>query len=71
MNFGGCASTSRERSNDVKHAFRINSLLFEFQFVFNCADIALKFDEIELLESVVRDLKEKYGEFDFSREQAH
>ena len=63
------ADAARERSKDEKYAFRLNTLLFEFQLFHNSADVALKFDEIEPLDDIVGDLVEKYGESNISREQ--
>ena len=60
---------ARERSKDDKYAFRLNSLLFEFQLLYNSADVALKYDVIDPLEDIVGDLVEKYGESNISREQ--
>jgi hypothetical protein len=63
------ADAARERSKDDKYAFRLNSLFFEFQLLYNSADVALKYDVIEPLEEIVGDLVEKYGESNISREQ--
>ena len=60
---------ARERSKDDKYAFRLNSLLYEFQLFFNSADVALKYEEVEPLVNIADELVEKYGEYNVTREQ--
>jgi hypothetical protein len=60
---------SKDRSLDEKFCFRLNTLLYEFQLIYNSADVALKYDEVEPLEDIVDELIKKYGEFNISREQ--
>ena len=60
---------SKDRSQDEKFCFRLNTLLYEFQLLYNCADVALKYDEVEPLEDIVDQLVKKYCEFNISREQ--
>jgi hypothetical protein len=44
-------------------------LCYEFQLLYNCADVALKYDEVDQLEDIVDELVNKYGESNISREQ--
>lgn len=62
-------NAARERSKHDRHAFRLNTLLFEFQLLFNSADVALKYDEVEPLADIVGEIVSEYGETNISREQ--
>ncbi len=69
MDSQSATNAARERLKDDKHAFRLNTLLFEFQLLFNSADVALKYDEVEPLAGIVDEIVGKYGETNISREQ--
>ncbi len=58
-----------ERSGDDRLSFRLNTLLYEFQMLYNSADVALEYDEVDRLEDIVDELVETYGEFNITREQ--
>ena len=58
-----------EISADDRLSFRLNTLLYEFQLLYNSADVALLYDEVDELEVIVDELVEKYGEVNITREQ--